>query len=83
MGACSWARDRGVDLATDAIALLIHECETHRVIKQVKWLMTIFFGGRWLACKYGEAWRWIISHPTDSPWQSPRAYSDGTTTDGW
>ena len=31
-----WARDRGVDLTMDAIAQVIHDCETRAIIKQAK-----------------------------------------------
>ena len=33
-GTYRWARDRGVDLTMDAIAQVIHECETCAAIKQ-------------------------------------------------
>lgn len=82
MGAHRWARDGGEDLAMDAIALVIHECETHAVVQHIKQVKTLWYGGQWLAYTYGEAWRWIISHPTNSPWRTPRAYSDGGTTAG-
>ena len=41
----SWARDRGVDLAVDTIAQVIHECETRSTIKQAKWLKPLWYGG--------------------------------------
>ncbi|KAK4829996.1 LOW QUALITY PROTEIN: hypothetical protein QYF61_008166 [Mycteria americana] len=49
-----WAR---VDLTTDTIAQVIHECETCAAIKQAKWLKPLWYGGRWLKYKYGEAWQ--------------------------
>ncbi|GAB0207149.1 hypothetical protein GRJ2_003180500 [Grus japonensis] len=52
-----WARDRGVDLSMDAISQVIHECETCSAIKQAKCLKPLWYGGRWLKCKYGEAWQ--------------------------
>ncbi|KAK4826686.1 hypothetical protein QYF61_010695 [Mycteria americana] len=41
----SWARDRGVDLTTDTIAQIIHECETCAAIKQAKRLKPLWYGG--------------------------------------
>ena len=41
----------------DAIAQVIHECETCATIKQAKWLKPLWYGGRWLKYKYGEAWQ--------------------------
>ncbi|KAK4806782.1 hypothetical protein QYF61_005578 [Mycteria americana] len=52
-----WARDRGVDLTMDTIAQVIHECETCTAIKQSKRLKPLWYGGRWLKYKYGEAWQ--------------------------
>ncbi|KAK4831207.1 hypothetical protein QYF61_016044 [Mycteria americana] len=52
-----WARDRGVDLTMDTIAQVTHECETCAAIKQDKWLKPLWYGGRWLKYKYGEAWQ--------------------------
>lgn len=52
-----WARDRGVDLTMDAIAQVIHECETCAAIKQAKRVKPLWYGGRWLKYKYGEAWQ--------------------------
>ncbi|KAK4810994.1 hypothetical protein QYF61_014466 [Mycteria americana] len=52
-----WARDRGVDLTMDTIAQVIHECETCAAIKQSKQLKPLWYGGRWLKYKYGEAWQ--------------------------
>ncbi|KAK4828894.1 hypothetical protein QYF61_001452 [Mycteria americana] len=39
------------------IAQVIHECETCTAIKQAKWLKPLWYGGRWLKYKYGEAWQ--------------------------
>ncbi len=52
-----WARDRGVDLTMDTIAQVIHECEICAAIKQAKRLKPLWYGGRWLKYKYGEAWQ--------------------------
>ncbi|KAK4806485.1 hypothetical protein QYF61_013978 [Mycteria americana] len=52
-----WARDRGVDLTMDTIAQVIHECETCAAVKQAKRLKPLWYGGRWLKYKYGEAWQ--------------------------
>ncbi|GAB0208621.1 hypothetical protein GRJ2_003327800 [Grus japonensis] len=52
-----WARDRGVDLTMDAISEVIHECETCSAIKQAKRVKPLWYGGRWLKYKYGEAWQ--------------------------
>ncbi|KAK4833056.1 hypothetical protein QYF61_027718 [Mycteria americana] len=52
-----WAHDRGVDLTMDTIAQVIHECETCAAIKQAKQLKPLWYGGRWLKYKYGEAWQ--------------------------
>ncbi|KAK4822646.1 hypothetical protein QYF61_018598 [Mycteria americana] len=52
-----WAHDRGVDLTMDAIAQVIHECETCAAIKQAKRLNPLWCEGRWLKYKYGEAWQ--------------------------
>ncbi|KAK4808504.1 hypothetical protein QYF61_005821 [Mycteria americana] len=41
----------------DAIAQVIHECETRAAIKQAKRLKPLWYGGRWLKYKYGEAWQ--------------------------
>ncbi|KAK4806255.1 hypothetical protein QYF61_013399, partial [Mycteria americana] len=53
----TWACDRGVSLTMDTIAQVIHECETCAAIKQSKWLKPLWYGGRWLKYKYGEAWQ--------------------------
>ena len=42
-----WARDRGVDLTTDAIAQVIHDCYTCTTIKQVKRMKPLWGEGRW------------------------------------
>ncbi|XP_049649873.1 uncharacterized protein LOC126035377 [Accipiter gentilis] len=52
-----WAEYRGVDLAMDAIAQVIHECETCAAIKQAKRLKPLCYGGQWLKYKFGEAWQ--------------------------
>ncbi|GAB0206634.1 hypothetical protein GRJ2_003129000 [Grus japonensis] len=52
-----WARDRGVDLTMDAISQVIHQCETCAAIKQAKRVKPLWYGGRWLKYKYGEAWQ--------------------------
>ncbi|GAB0202689.1 hypothetical protein GRJ2_002734500 [Grus japonensis] len=52
-----WARDRGVDLSMDAISQVIHQCEPCAAIKQAKRLKPLWYGGRWLKYKYGEAWQ--------------------------
>ncbi|KAK4815730.1 hypothetical protein QYF61_006768 [Mycteria americana] len=41
----------------DAIAQVIHECETCAAIKQAKRLKPLWYGGQWLKYKYGEAWQ--------------------------
>ncbi|KAK4823102.1 LOW QUALITY PROTEIN: hypothetical protein QYF61_025840 [Mycteria americana] len=52
-----WAHDGGVDLTMDTIAKVIHECETCAAIKQAKRLKPLWYGGRWLKYKHGEAWQ--------------------------
>ncbi|GAB0207605.1 hypothetical protein GRJ2_003226200 [Grus japonensis] len=52
-----WVRDQGVDLSMDAISQVIHECETCAAIKQAKRVKPLWYGGRWLKYKYGEAWQ--------------------------
>ncbi|GAB0202572.1 hypothetical protein GRJ2_002722800 [Grus japonensis] len=52
-----WARDRGVDLTMDAMSQVIHQRETCAAIKQAKRLKPLWYGGRWLKYKYGEAWQ--------------------------
>jgi len=51
-----WARDRGVDFTVDAIAQVIHECETCAAIKQAKQVKPQWYGGQWLKNKYGGSW---------------------------
>jgi len=51
------ARDRGVDLTMDAIAQVIHDCETCAIIKQAKRMKPLWEEGRWQKYKYGEAWQ--------------------------
>ena len=41
------ARDRGVDLTMDAIAQVIHDCETRALIKQAKRTKPPWEEGRW------------------------------------
>ncbi|GAB0205083.1 hypothetical protein GRJ2_002973900 [Grus japonensis] len=52
-----WAHDRGVDLSMDALSQVIHQCETCAAIKQAKRVKPLWYGGRWLKYKYGEAWQ--------------------------
>ena len=52
-----WARDRRVDLTMDAIAQVIHDCETCAIIKQAKRMKPLWEEGRWQKYKYGEAWQ--------------------------
>ncbi|GAB0181790.1 hypothetical protein GRJ2_000644300 [Grus japonensis] len=52
-----WARDRGVDLSMDAISQVIHQYETCTTIRQAKRVKPLWYGGRWLKYKYGEAWQ--------------------------
>ena len=52
-----WARDRGVDLTMDAIAQIIHDCDTCATIKQAKRMKPLWEEGRWQKYKYGEAWQ--------------------------
>ncbi|GAB0203959.1 hypothetical protein GRJ2_002861500 [Grus japonensis] len=70
-----WARDRGVDLTMDAISQVIHECETCAAIKQAKLLKPLWYGGRWLKYKHGEAWQIDYITLTDSQnsrgWKGP------------
>lgn len=42
---CKWARDRGVDLTMDAIAQIIHDCETCAIIKQAKRMKPLWAEG--------------------------------------
>ena len=41
----------------DAIAQASHQCETCAAIKQAKRVKPLWYGGRWLKNKYGEAWQ--------------------------
>ncbi|GAB0183409.1 hypothetical protein GRJ2_000806200 [Grus japonensis] len=41
----------------DAISQVIHQCETRAAIKQAKRVKPLWYGGRWLKYKYGEAWQ--------------------------
>ena len=52
-----WARDRGVDLTMDAIAQVIHDCDTCITIKQAKKMNPLLGEGQWQKYKYGEAWQ--------------------------
>ncbi|RMC09970.1 hypothetical protein DUI87_12760 [Hirundo rustica rustica] len=52
-----WVRDQGVDLTMDNISQVIHNCETCTAIKQAKWIKPLWYGGRWLKYRYGEAWQ--------------------------
>ncbi|RMC18055.1 hypothetical protein DUI87_04934 [Hirundo rustica rustica] len=52
-----WARDRGVDLTMDNISQVIHNCETCAAIKQAKRVKPLWYSGRWLKYRYGEAWQ--------------------------
>ncbi|GAB0209834.1 hypothetical protein GRJ2_003449100 [Grus japonensis] len=56
-GTYRWACDRGVDLSMDAISQVIHQCETCTASKQAKRVKPLWYGGRWLKYKYGEAWQ--------------------------
>ncbi|GAB0207615.1 hypothetical protein GRJ2_003227200 [Grus japonensis] len=75
----SWARDRGVDLTMDTISQVIHECETCAAIKQAKQVKPLWYGGRWLKYKYGEAWQIdYITQPTNPPRQALCSYNGGS-----
>ncbi|RMC19116.1 hypothetical protein DUI87_03720 [Hirundo rustica rustica] len=52
-----WACDRGVDLTMDSISQVTHNCETCTAIKQAKRVKPLWYGGRWLKYRYGEAWQ--------------------------
>ena len=41
-----WARDQGVDLTIDAIAQVVHDCETCAIIKQAKRMKPLWEEGR-------------------------------------
>lgn len=52
-----------VDLTMDAIAQIIHECETCTALKQAKRIMPLWYGGQWQKYKYwGSLAGWITSH---------------------
>jgi len=51
-----WAHDQGLVMTMDAVAQVIHEHDTCAAIKQAERLKTLWFVGRWLKNKYGEAW---------------------------
>ena len=78
-----WARDRGVDLTMDTIAQVIHDCETCAAIKQAKRLKPLWYGGRWLKYKYGEAWQidYITLPPTRQGKRHVLTMVEATT--GW
>ncbi|KAK4825921.1 hypothetical protein QYF61_003416 [Mycteria americana] len=74
-----WACNQGVDLTMATIAQVIHECETCTAIKQAKRLKPLWYGGRWLKYKYGEAWQIdFITFPTKLPKQAPCVYNGGS-----
>ncbi|RMC22354.1 hypothetical protein DUI87_00666 [Hirundo rustica rustica] len=52
-----WARDREVGLTMDNISQVIHSCETCAAIKQAKRVEPLWYSGRWLKYRYGEAWQ--------------------------
>ncbi|GAB0207087.1 hypothetical protein GRJ2_003174300 [Grus japonensis] len=79
-----WARDRGLDLTVDAIAQVIHECETCAAIKQAKQVEPPWYGGRWLKYKYGEAWQIdYITLPQTCQGRNYVLTMVKTTPDGW
>ncbi|RMC19129.1 hypothetical protein DUI87_03733 [Hirundo rustica rustica] len=41
----------------DSISQVIHNCETCAAIKQAKRVKPLWYGGRWLKYRYGEAWQ--------------------------
>ena len=41
----------------DAIAEVIHECETCAAIKEAEQQKPVWYGGQWLKYKYEEAWQ--------------------------
>ncbi|GAB0206554.1 mitochondrial enolase superfamily member 1 [Grus japonensis] len=41
----------------DTISQVIHQCEICAAIKQAKRVKPLWYGGRWLKYKYGEAWQ--------------------------
>ncbi|RMC21863.1 hypothetical protein DUI87_02734 [Hirundo rustica rustica] len=44
-------------LSMDNISQVIHNCETCAAIKQVKRVKPLWYSGRWLTYRYGEAWQ--------------------------
>ncbi|RMB91353.1 hypothetical protein DUI87_32144 [Hirundo rustica rustica] len=47
-----------VDKATKVkVSQVIHNCETCAAIKQAKRVKPLWYGGRWLKYRYGEAWQ--------------------------
>ena len=46
-----------MDLTIDAIAQVIHDCDTCATIKKAKRIKTLWGEGRWQMNKYGEAWQ--------------------------
>ncbi|GAB0193865.1 hypothetical protein GRJ2_001851800 [Grus japonensis] len=55
-----WAAPLWQDIAAQLeklVVKIIHECETCATIKQAKWVKPLWYGGRWLKYKYGEAWQ--------------------------
>ncbi|RMC19288.1 hypothetical protein DUI87_03895 [Hirundo rustica rustica] len=46
-----------MDLSVDNISQVIHNCETCAAIKQAKRVKPLWYGGRWLKYRYGEAWQ--------------------------
>ncbi|RMC19938.1 hypothetical protein DUI87_03505 [Hirundo rustica rustica] len=52
-----WAHDQGVDLTMDNISQVIHNCEACAAIKQAKRVKPLWYGGRWLKYRHGEAWQ--------------------------
>lgn len=40
-----------------SISQVIHDCETCAAITQAKWMKLLWYGGRWLKYRYGEAWQ--------------------------
>ena len=56
-----WAKDRGVDLTMDAIAQVIHDCETCAIIKQAKRMKPLWGKGDGKSINMGRCGRLIIS----------------------
>ncbi|RMB89164.1 hypothetical protein DUI87_34426 [Hirundo rustica rustica] len=52
-----WARDQGVDLTMDNISQVITTVRPAPAIKQAKRVKPLWYGGRWLKYRYGEAWQ--------------------------